>query len=137
MNTVTMSTPTPATSTSNYATPAKAPGTLDSSDFLKLLAGQMQNQDPMNPSASMDIGQMAQMATVEQLTNLAASTQQMVTQSQRQSAVGLIGHTVSYVDPSGTAAQGTVQSVELADGKVSLTIDGRDGIDPDSVGEVS
>ena len=135
MSTVTSS--TAVTSTSNYTTPAKSPGTLDSSDFLKLLVGQMQNQDPMNPSASMDIGQMAQMAVVEQLTNLSASTQQMLAQSRHEAAVGLIGRTVSYVDSTGASAQGLVQSVELADGKVSLTIDGHAGVDPDSVGEVS
>jgi flagellar basal-body rod modification protein FlgD len=114
-------------------------GSLGKDDFLKLLVGQMKNMDPLSqdskdPSESM--AQMTQFSMLEQITNLNQSTQALTQQTKASSAVQLIGHTVSYTKDDGTSVEGKVESVQTAGGKVSLTIDGAAGIDPDKVLEV-
>jgi hypothetical protein len=67
---------------------------------------------------------------LEQMTNLAKSAS--VSQS-----LGLIGRTVSYVDAEGLPVTGTVDSVAVKKDTASLTVDGRAGIDPSKVSEIS
>jgi flagellar basal-body rod modification protein FlgD len=99
-------------------------------DFLKLLVGQLKNQDPQNPQGSDQImGQMAQFSMVEQLTNLAAT----MTKSQ---TVGLLGHEVSYIGPDKTKVTGTVESVNTSGAAATITVGGKAGIDPTKVTEV-
>src|SRR3954447_25115562 len=109
-------TSTTATGTTKATTPAKNPGILDKDGFLKLLVGQMTNQDPMDPKGSMDIGQMAQMSMVEQLTALAGTSQQLLAESRLSSVLGLVGKTVTYSDGSDTPVTGVVQTVSTAGG---------------------
>jgi flagellar basal-body rod modification protein FlgD len=99
-------------------------------DFLKLLVGQLKNQDPQNPQGSDQfMGQMAQFSMVEQLTNLAAT----MTKSQ---TVGLLGHEVSYIGPDKTKVTGTVESVNTSGAAATITVGGKAGIDPTKVTEV-
>ncbi len=113
-------------------------GTLGKDDFLKLLVGQMKNMDPLgagkDPSDSMQ--QMTQYSILEQLTNMSQANQQLAAQNKAQSAVALIGKNVSYSQEDGTPVEGEVESVQTAAGKVTLTIAGKAGIDPDLVLEV-
>lgn len=113
---------------------AKKPpsGTLGKDDFLKLLTGQLKNQDPMKPMEDKDfMGQLAQFSQLEQTTNLAKSMQ-------NQQAFSLIGRAVTYNDKdTGELKSGTVQKVAIQSGKTTLTIGGVDGIAPDTVTEVS
>src|SRR5436305_5859576 len=72
-----------------------AAGVLGKDDFLKLLVGQLQNQDPMAPSDDQQwIGQMAQMTELEQVTNIASSSSKTVNALNRSGNLALIGHTV-------------------------------------------
>ena len=99
-------------------------------DFLKLLVGQLKNQDPQNPQGSDQfMGQMAQFSMVEQLTNLAAT----MTKSQ---TVGLLGHTVSYIGPDKTKVTGIVDSVNTSGTAATITVGGTPGVDPTKVTEV-
>ena len=114
-------------------------GTLGKDDFLKLLVGQMKNMDPLSgegndPSQSM--AQMTQYSILEQLTNLSESNKALAAQTKLNSTVGLIGRTVSYSGDDGQPVEGVVEKVETAGDKVTLTIGGKPGIDPDSVLEV-
>lgn len=113
-------------------------GTLGKDDFLKLLVGQMKNMDPLgagkDPADSM--AQMTQYSMLEQLTNLSNSNKALAEQTKRSSTINLIGRTVSYSQADGTPAQGLVEKVETAGGKVTLTVAGKPGIDPDLVLEV-
>lgn len=107
-------------------------------DFLKLLVGQLRNQNPMDPSGSQDfIQQMTMFSTLEQVTNLAAASQRNEDALATQQAVSLIGRTVTYVKADGTSAQGAVERVTFEGGIPHLTIGGRAGIDPGAVTEVS
>jgi flagellar basal-body rod modification protein FlgD len=120
-------------------TQRQASSSLGKDDFLKLLVGQMKNMDPLgagsnDPSQSM--AQMTQYSILEQLTNLNNANQELAAANKRESAVALIGKTVSYSQADGTPAEGKVESVQTAGDKVSLTIGGKAGVDPDTVIEV-
>jgi flagellar basal-body rod modification protein FlgD len=114
-------------------------GTLGKDDFLKLLVGQMKNMDPLgagdkDPSDSM--AQMTQYSILEQLTNLGKTNEALAQQTKLSSTVGLIGRTVSYSKDDGSSVEGVVEKVETAGDKITLTVGGTPGIDPDRVLEV-
>jgi len=98
---------TTSTTTSTSAPAGTAASTLLGKDeFLKLLVGQLKNQDPLNPTTDTDfIGQMAQFAQLEQTTNMATANERLV----------------------------VVQRVDWLDGRPSLSVGGAAGIEPDSV----
>lgn len=126
--------PTAAAGTSGTAAGAIGKS-LGKDDFLKLLVGQLKNQDPMNPSSDTDfIGQMAQFSQLEQTTNMANASDKQVADQRGARAVALLGRSVTYPDPTtGLSTTGVVQKVEWAAGLPSLTVAGAAGIDPDSV----
>src|SRR5437762_134692 len=118
--------------------PAKAAApTLGKDDFLKLLIGQLQHQDPLAPSDDQQwIGQMAAFSQLEQVSNMAASTQKIVDTLNMNGTLSLIGHNVTYLDATGASHSGKVDTVDVTDGKASLTVDGIAGIDAGSVTQV-
>ena len=109
---------------------------LDKDGFLKMLVAQMQNQDPSSPlDAAQQTQQMASFTMVEQITNMA-------NESAKTAAIGMIGHTVSYLDPADktktNTLSGKVESVSMgADGAYTLTVSGQSGIDPTSIKSVA
>jgi flagellar basal-body rod modification protein FlgD len=125
------------TSSPNEVT-RKTGGELGKDDFLKLLVSQMKNMDPLgqgkDPTDSM--AQMTQYSMLEQMQNMNASTKALADQTKRSSTIGLIGHTVSYSQEDGTTAEGKVEQVQTVGDKVTITIGGVPGIDPDKVLEV-
>jgi flagellar basal-body rod modification protein FlgD len=140
INTTNTTTNAPVTSLNGVVitNPAKDKTAIGKDDFLKLLVGQLQHQDPMQPSDDTQfIGQMAQFSQLEQETNTAQSTGQMASSMTRSGALGLIGHTVTYVDDDNGTQSGTVSQVDVgSDGAASLTIGGVSGIDAGSVTQV-
>ena len=89
--------------------------------FLKILITQLSNQDPMDPLKDKDfIAQMAQFSTLEQMTNMNKSIEQMnaVTKG---SAVNYIGRVVEYLDDEGLSTYGTVAYVRFDKSGVILT----------------
>src|SRR4051812_13038266 len=135
-----MSTVNPVSNTSSggSTTPAKtATPTLGKDDFLKLLVGQLQHQDPLSPSDDQQwIGQMAAFSQLEQVSNMASTTQKIVDSLNMNGTLSLIGHTVTYLDETGASHSGTVETVDVAGGKASLTVDGVAGIDAGRVTQV-
>src|SRR3954451_20487515 len=118
--------------TSPATTPAtKAPNTtLGKDDCLKLLVGQLQHQDPLAPSDDQQwIGQMAAFSQLEQVSNTAETTQKIADTLNRSGTLALIGHTVTYLDDSGAAQTGVVETVDVTGGRASLTVGGVAGID--------
>lgn len=112
-------------------------GLLGKDDFLKLLIGQLQHQDPMNPGdPSEQMGQMTQFSILEQLTNLSQSQQAAAANDYDQQAIALIGKTVTYTRADGTSVSGLVQQVSFSPAGPTLTIDGVRGIAPVVVTEV-
>lgn len=125
------------TSTAGTTTAPRQQGVLGKDDFLKLLIGQMQNQDPLSPSdPSQQMGEMTQFSILEQITNLAQSQQASAENDYDQQAVGLIGRTVTYVRADGSSATGVVGSVTFTSRGPALTIGSDTGIAPVTVTEV-
>ena len=111
--------------------------TLGKDDFLKLLVTQLQHQDPLNPTDnSQFMAQMAQFSTLEQITNVGEELKRLSFSGQVSQGVSLIGRAVTYEQKDGSIAQGTVQDVEIADGKILLTI-GSDKVEPGSIRSVT
>lgn len=124
------------------STPVKAPageatGGLGKDDFLKLLVGQLKNQDPMNPVGDQEfMSQMAAFSTLEQVTNLAKSSEQLNETVASNQSIALIGHQVTYTKADGTAAEGEVEKVDFSGETFTLTISGESGVVPGAVTEV-
>lgn len=101
--------------------------------FLTLLVTQLQNQDPINPVSNEDfLGQMAQFTSLEQMTNMVATMENLVSDSGFSKSVGLIGRDIDYINlEDGVVYSGTVEAVATADGESELVLgDGtRVGVD--------
>lgn len=88
------------TSTKKTSTIAKNEDIMGKEDFLTLLVAQLKNQDPLNPDDPTEFtAQLAQFSSLEQLTNLNKSMEGLTeaqANSEKLSALGLIGKNVSY-----------------------------------------
>ena len=132
------STPTTGTTGAAGTTRGAAGPSLGKDDFLKLLVGQLKNQDPMNPTSDTDfIGQMAQFSQLEQTTNMATANSELAAQQTGARAIALLGRNVTYPNASGVSTTGVVEKVEWSGGKPTLTVGGIAAIDPNSVTAVS
>jgi flagellar basal-body rod modification protein FlgD len=113
-------------------------GSLGKDQFLKLFVAQLQHQDPMNPMNDSEfMAQMASFSTLEQVSNLAAANERMAASMTSNSAVGLIGRTVTYLDENDQLHTGKVDKVTTAGGEPLLTVDGVDGVDPKTITQVA
>jgi flagellar basal-body rod modification protein FlgD len=112
---------------------------LSKDGFLKLFVAQLQHQDPMSPMDTSDsVNQMASFSMVEQITNMAGSNTKIEQSLNTSSSVGLIGRTVTYTDADKAIQTGIVRGVATTkDGKTSLTVDDKTGIDPTSITQVA
>ena len=129
--------PIDAASPTAPAAQPRQQGLLGKDDFLKLLIGQLQHQDPMSPSdPSEQMGQMTQFSILEQLSNLAQSQQAAASNDYDQQAVALIGRTVTYTRSDGSIATGVVSQVTFTGRGPALTIGDDRGIPPVVVSEV-
>lgn len=114
----------------------QATDSLGKDDFLKLLVGQLQNQNPLSPVGDQEfMSQMAAFSTLEQVSNLAASSERLESTMAADQSLALIGHDVTYLK-DGTSATGTVERVSFGEEGFTLTIDGVEGIQPGVVSEV-
>jgi flagellar basal-body rod modification protein FlgD len=116
---------------------SNATSTLGKDDFLKLLIAQLTNQDPLDPLKDQDfIAQLATFSTLEQQTNMAKSLEQLTSLSAI-SSVGLIGHTVTYLDSEGATKTGTVSGVKFTEDGVVLSLKGGGTISLDTVESIA
>lgn len=111
---------------------------LGKDDFLKLLVGQLKNQNPMDPLGDQDfIAQMAQFSTLEQVTNLNETGKRIESTGSVGQSLDLVGRTVTYLKADDTTAEGVVERVSFGkDGGVDLTVGGQTGVKPAQVIEV-
>ena len=91
--------------------------------FLKILIAQLSNQDPLDPLKDKDfIAQMAQFSTLEQMTNMSKSIEQMNALS-RGAAVSYIGRTVEYENEDGLNEYGKIAYLRFEKGGTILVTD--------------
>jgi len=111
-------------STSKTVSAATNSTSSDKDMFLKLLLAQMKYQDPMNPTdSSQYLSQMAQFTQVEKLDDVATNTSDLLTASQMQSAIGMVGSTVEY-GVGEKAGTGVVTGITIVDGTPQLLVNG-------------
>lgn len=92
----------------------------DKNMFVKLLAAQLSNQDPSNPTDSTQyVSQMAQFSALEQMTNLNSTMSYM-------SATSMVGKvaTTKYVDSDNNPIKGTVTNVTKSGDTIKIYLDG-------------
>ena len=118
-------------STGPTGAPATNPAFMGKEDFLQLLVAQLKNQDPSNAQDLEGMTQqMTQFSILEQLTNLAKSTEASSVSLSRTHAVELLGKTVSYRGADGVLVTGLVEHVDVTGETPTLTVGGVAGIDP-------
>ena len=121
-----------ATAIGQSQQPRTASKDLGKDDFLKLMVGQLQHQDPMEPLKDQEfMGQLAQFSSLEQLANVSRTLEV-------DRAFSMIGRQATYADKAtGAVTTGTVEKVVLENGKPTLTIGGTAGVSPTAVSEIS
>ena len=72
------------------------------------------------------IAQTTQLASMEQLTNMAGTSEENFSLQMRMAAAGLIGQTVTYKDETGTSISGTASSVSFMYGVPTVSVNGVD-----------
>ncbi len=106
---------------------------LGKDDFFKMLVTQLKLQDPLSPMDNETMTtQMAQLSTVEQLTELKGHTGKLVSmlegsmiQQSLQFAAGMLDKDVFAVDPeSGGEIWGKAEGYQLIDGEILLEVEG-------------
>lgn len=95
-------------------------------EFMKLLLTQLKNQDPLDPMKDADFAaQLAQFSSLQQMQSLNNSFKEMLMLQELTQGANLVGKTITYAQPGSTAiAQGVVDSVSIADGKLQLLVGG-------------
>lgn len=104
--------------------------TLGKDDFLKLLAAELKNQDPLQPMDNKDfLAQMAQFSSLEQMNNMTESVNNLATtmyslysQSLLTQGTALIGKQVVGNDADGNPIRGIVDSVKWSSMGLKLLI---------------
>jgi flagellar basal-body rod modification protein FlgD len=134
-------------STGSTGSAAKTTGAdgfgMDKDAFLRILVEQLRHQDPSSPGDSEQyIQQMTQYSMLEQLTNISEASQNQQTDNAAKTAIGLVGHTVTYVDkdpddPTKLVDKtGVVESVKFGADGATLTVGGHAGVSIGLIKEV-
>ena len=108
---------------SNLSNTALAKAGFSQETFLHLLVTQLKNQDPLNPQDSHEfVAELAQFSSLEQMANMNKSISTVL----ELSVTGLIGRTVTVLDPQGNVVTGTVEGITYyADGP-AVSVGGMD-----------
>ncbi|MFA5527265.1 MAG: flagellar hook capping FlgD N-terminal domain-containing protein [Peptostreptococcales bacterium] len=111
---------------SNKAALKPSQNQLGSNAFFKILAAQLQYQDPLKGADNTEyIAQMAQFSTLEELQNLNNSFQQMMLRQDLTIAGQMIGNSAA-VYSEGELIQGIVEGYIVADSGILIAIDGKE-----------
>ncbi len=124
-------------STGTGSTTGTSGSLLDPQAFLQLLVAQLKYQDPSNPvDTSSFMNQTAMLSQVQTMNSMSGTLSALVSAQQAQSATGLLGKTVTYLDSSGMRTTGVVSAANLLSSGATLQV-GSDTIPLSSVIGVS
>jgi flagellar basal-body rod modification protein FlgD len=95
----------------------------DGSDFMLVLLAQLKNQNPLEPMKDNEMmAQMAQLNSLQELTSIKASMDQLAAANSASFAASLVGKFVKATLDDGTNVEGTVSSTSIKDGKYLLNV---------------
>nr|WP_295970442.1 flagellar hook assembly protein FlgD [uncultured Bacillus sp.] len=124
-------------------------GELGKDDFLKLLITQLQNQDPTNPMNDTDfIAQMASFSTLEQMSNINTSINQLVMQDKQSQLISyhqFVGQEVTWhklnIADDGTPeiieGSGKVTGIQFKEDEVQFILEDGTKLGPANISEVN
>lgn len=93
--------------------------------FMQLLLAQLRNQDPLKPMEDKDfIAQLAQFNSLNQLTQMAATLDNLVKAQSLGQGSALLGKTVRGL-ADGQVVTGLVSGLQISDGNVVLDVEGQ------------
>ncbi|RFU71290.1 flagellar hook assembly protein FlgD [Peribacillus saganii] len=135
---------------SNYQKEKRKTGTdiLGKDDFMKILMTQLQNQDPSKPLEDKDfIAQMATFSTLEQITNMSKSIDNLVQMQQQNQLISyneFIGKEVKWhrvtetdgAEPVVEEGTGVVSSIKFKDNNVTFVLEDGNELLPGNISEV-
>lgn len=97
--------------------------TIDTSQFLKMMLAELQNQDPLNPMQNSQIMQeLGQMQQITASNKLTTTLDGMALGQSLSNATTLIGKQIDGIDDSGNPASGVVSKVTVADSVAKLHV---------------
>jgi flagellar basal-body rod modification protein FlgD len=109
---------------------APAASAMNSSDFIKMMITQLQNQDPLQPTDSNALlQQMSAIGQMQSTSQLQTTLQSLTLQNQIGASSALIGKTVTGLDSNNNTISGLVNSVKVTQGGVSLELDNGQSLD--------
>lgn len=113
--------------TTNEASNVPDRGGLSMNDFLQIMAAEISNQNPMGGdgggSKTDYLSQMAQFATLEQLSSVTENISLITLMNQQQYSFSLIGKEVTVADEEGNVT-GIVEKVKFQNGVAMLEVNG-------------
>lgn len=125
-------TPQAAAPTANTANTANSSSgasnsLLDPQSFLQLLVAQLQYQDPTNPTdTSTFMNQTAMLSQVQTMNSMSTTLSSLADAQQAQSATGMIGKQVTYLDGNGMRVAGVVSAASLLSTGATLRVGATD-----------
>ena len=97
---------------------------LNSTDFIRVLMTELQNQDPFEPQDSAALlEQLSSIRNIESQLSLQETLEDLVLQNQIAGAGNLIGHYVEGLNDSNDRIAGEVTAVRVVDKQVILELD--------------
>jgi len=114
-------------------TPVSSNSQLSQTAFLQLMVAQMKYQDPLQPqSNSQFLAQLAQFSTLQQMTSLAQTNNQILqalssiqTMDSLTLAHQMLGTQVQVTDASGSTLSGNISAVKMVNGEPQVVVNGQ------------
>lgn len=109
-------------STSSSTTTNKM-DTLDTSEFIKMMVAELQNQDPMNPMSNSELlQQVGQIRAIDSNDKLSTTLQSVVLGQNLATAGNMINQTVAGLSDDGNKIIGKVRMVSIDSGEAKLCV---------------
>lgn len=123
---------------STASTGSNAFADMSSTDFIKIIIQELQQQDPLDPQdTSKLMEQISSLRNIESQTSLQDQLKALVTQNQIAAAGNLIGKLVAGVDQTNTNTSGLVTAVRVTSDGVLLQLDNGSEMLMDNVSGIS
>jgi flagellar basal-body rod modification protein FlgD len=104
------------------STPASQLNSVGMQDFLKILASQLNNQDPLKPMDNQEfIAQIAQFTSLEQSRELNQKIDGMLSLQSASQSIGLLGKTVS-INSGNSTVSGQVTALDFSSDTPLITV---------------